>query len=210
MYGFADEVNDKLEIDISLSPKDYLFDVSNMKPGDWAPRELTIKNNGKKDFFYQMSISNEGDVKLFNELILEVEDQASIIYNGKLKDFDKLSDRMLAAGNSENITLTLRFPEHLGNAFQGLSTSFKVIFVAEGTENPSDPEDPGNSDKDPEKDADHVDGVINDGNSKGGSQLPNTSTNMYNFLFIGVALLVTGGLILLISKRRRSTHITKT
>lgn len=197
------------EIDISLSPTDVLFEVSNMKPGDWAPRELTIKNNGKQDFSYQMSISNEGDEKLFNELLLEITDKDSFIYDGKLVEFDVLPKRLLEATESEKLTITLRFPEHLGNEFQGLSTSFKLTFVAEGSENSINPEDPKNGDKNPVAN-DEVDGVINTGDDHtGGKQLPNTASNMFNYLVIGACLLIAGILISLNSKRKRKARISK-
>ena len=49
---FAEGENDKAEneIKINISPKDNLFDISNMKPGDWAPRSITVQNSGSKDF----------------------------------------------------------------------------------------------------------------------------------------------------------------
>ncbi|MBO1915115.1 hypothetical protein J4G37_61100, partial [Microvirga sp. 3-52] len=60
---FAEDDNDtkKKDIDITLSPKDTLFNISNMKPGDWAPRTITVKNSGSKDFTYQMESRNNGD-----------------------------------------------------------------------------------------------------------------------------------------------------
>src|SRR5690606_20386436 len=81
-HSLADSAEGKHDIDISLSPSDVLFDLKNMKPGDWAPRTLTVNNKGKLDFEYQMSISNEGDDMLFNELVLEVADGNNELWNG--------------------------------------------------------------------------------------------------------------------------------
>ena len=64
--------SDQKDIDIELSPKGALFNISNMKPGDWASRNLTVKNEGGKDFNYNMQVKNDGDKKLFNELLLEI------------------------------------------------------------------------------------------------------------------------------------------
>lgn len=131
----ADEksATNKKEVDISLSSKDNLFDISNMKPGDWAPRTLTVKNTGSKDFVYQMQVRNSGGEKLFNELLLEIKAGETELYQGKLASFKSLSERDLVSGSEENLEITIRFPEHLGNDFQGQSAEFVFDFTAEGT-----------------------------------------------------------------------------
>lgn len=133
----ADEKSntDKNEINISLSPNDTLFDVSNMKPGDWAPRTITIANSGTQDFVYHMQVRNSGEEeKLFNELLLEIKAGEMELYQGKLAAFTSLSERDLTSGSEENLDITIRFPEHLGNDFQGLSAAFVFDFTAEGTD----------------------------------------------------------------------------
>ena len=47
----ADGENENNETDLGLSilPKENLFDISNMKPGDWAPRTITVQSSGSKD-----------------------------------------------------------------------------------------------------------------------------------------------------------------
>lgn len=255
------------EVDISLSPSGELFDVHNMKPGDWAPRDITIKNMGKKDFTYQMFIQNEGEEKLFYEFILEVQSMDNMIYNGRLAEFEGFPKRFLAREQSEKLTITLRFPEHLGNEFQGHGADFTITFVAEagGDNTPTPPGDPGEEDpgedpgenpgeedpgedpgenpgedpgddsggdpgeEDPDddggntpvdndsnddagkgtddKDMEQVSGSINNGNSSGGSELPNTAADMYNYLFIGGYLLLAGVIILLVSKRKKSVNV---
>ena len=127
---FADGENDtdKNDIDISISPKDTLFDISNMKPGDWAPRTITVKNSGNKDFVYQMQLQNNGEKKLFNELLLEIKADDKELYQGKLAAFKSLPARKLTSGNEENLDITIRFPEHLGNDFQGLDVSIYFHF----------------------------------------------------------------------------------
>ncbi|WP_051359538.1 TasA family protein [Paucisalibacillus globulus] len=220
IISFADDstnTDDKYDIDLSLSPGEVLFNIDNMKPGDWAPRDIVIKNNGKLDFEYQMSIKNEGAEKLYNELLLEIKDAKTTLYNGKLSDFDKLPPRFLKADNSEELELTIRFPEHLGNEFQGLGVNFLLQFVAEGSETPTNPEDPGEDNEQPggskddsdkgkggtDKDVENVSGVVNN-NSSGGGELPDTAANMFNLMIIGVYLLLAGALIWMISKRRKT------
>ncbi|MDY0404817.1 hypothetical protein P5G51_004845 [Virgibacillus sp. 179-BFC.A HS] len=51
------------EINITLFSKNFLFDVINMKPGDWAPRQITVNNSGSKDFAYHMQLRNDGEKK---------------------------------------------------------------------------------------------------------------------------------------------------
>src|SRR5690606_16402952 len=69
----------------------------------------------------------------FNELLLEISAEDTELYEGKLKDFTPFSARFIDSMDEEELTMTIRFPEHLGNEFQGLSTNFSFIFVAKGT-----------------------------------------------------------------------------
>ncbi|SET09029.1 Camelysin metallo-endopeptidase [Oceanobacillus limi] len=182
----ADESNSNQdsEIDISLNPSDVLFNVDNIKPGDWAPRTITVKNDGKMDFNYSMTVSNEGTDKLFNELVLEINDSTNELYSGKLADFDQLDVRELAASNEEELDITVKFPEHLGNEYQGLEVHFRFIFTAEGTEE---------ADTDEEDEESVGSNVGTDGDSGGiGSVLPDTASGMFNFLLIGSILLASG------------------
>lgn len=189
----ADENNsaDNQEINISLSPKEKLFDVSNMKPGDWAPRTLTVKNAGNKEFAYYMQLKNNGDVKLFNELLMEVKAGNEELYNGKLAAFTSLPARNLASGSEEKLDITIRFPEHLGNDFQGLQAAFVLNFTAEGKASASSQAitkariDSG------------------DASSSGGFKLPATSTNMFNILLFGSVLVVVAIAIMFVTYVRR-------
>ena len=175
--AFADE--EKKEIDITLSPKETLFDISNMKPGDWAPRTLTVINSGSKDFEYRMELQNNGDLKLFNELVLEVKSADQQLYDGKLADFTSMANRKLISGSEENLELTIRFPEHLGNDFQGVQSAFTFAFTAEG--------------KDQTAVSASTKGLIDSGNVKSsGFTLPATATNIFNLLLFGSILLIVG------------------
>ncbi|WP_188454451.1 hypothetical protein [Virgibacillus oceani] len=191
-HSVSGETNSESEIDIGITPSEYLFDIENMKPGDWAPREIVVQNNGLKEFKYVTTVQNEGgSKKLFNELLLEIEDGNGEIYNGKLTDFKGISPRTLAPSSDEKLTFTIRFPEELGNDFQGLSSNFLIIFTAEGNNSGTDEETSG--------------GVVggDDSFSGGGSKLPVTATNMFTYLLIGAALVVAGGIVLLLYRIRR-------
>lgn len=194
-YGEAN----KPEIKIDVSPKDSLFDVENMKPGDWAPRTVVVQNNGQMDFDYEVQLQHDGQQKLFNELTLEISDENGELFNGKLADFNSLELRSLAADHKEELEMTVRFPEHLGNEFQGLATNFTLLFIAKGQKGKID----------------HVSigGKVGSDTShkKGGSMIPTTATNMFNLIAIGLLFLVLGGLlvisrkIILIRKHRDHT-----
>ena len=186
----ADEnTTENNEINISLSPTGTLFDITNMKPGDWAPRTITVKNMGTKDFDYLMQLQNSGDKKLFNELLLEIKAGEQELYQGKLADFESLPIRKLATGNEENLDVTIRFPEHLGNEFQGLHASFDFIFTAEGND----------SEAETVTVQEVMIGKIDSSGSpmSGGPRLPDSTTNLVNFMLIGGALGV-GGIVLII------------
>ncbi|UJL45359.1 LPXTG cell wall anchor domain-containing protein [Virgibacillus sp. NKC19-16] len=184
------EEADKQEIAINIMPEDVLFDVPNMKPGDWAPRTIVIQNNGEMGFEYFTTLRNDsGSEKLFNELVLEVSDGEGELYNGKLAEFNTLSPRFLEPSSEEELHFTVRFPAHLGNEFQGLAAQFSLIFSAKGEQS----------------DTDEVisEGTIGSGDSysAGGSRLPDTATNMFNLLLIG-GLLLAAGVFLIVYNRK--------
>ncbi|MEK3952555.1 MULTISPECIES: hypothetical protein [Psychrobacillus] len=131
----AEDEKAENDLAISLSPNEKLFDITNMKPGDWAPRTLTVKNSGGADFVYQMQLQNSGEKKLFNELMVEIKAGDIELYQGKLAELKSLPERKLTSGTEENLDITIRFPEHLGNEFQGLSSAFVFSFTAEGKDN---------------------------------------------------------------------------
>jgi hypothetical protein len=82
------------EIDIATSPHKVIFDINNGKPGDTFTKVLKIQNNGTKDFNYLFT--NDfitGSEKIYNELELTVSDRSVEIYNGKLKDYEKLDSK---------------------------------------------------------------------------------------------------------------------
>ncbi|MYL60403.1 LPXTG cell wall anchor domain-containing protein [Virgibacillus halodenitrificans] len=177
------------ELAINVLPGDVLFNINNMKPGDWAPRTITVQNNGIKDFTYQMSLRNDGEEKLFNELLLEINDSKTVLYEGKLADFTKLSDRDLSTSKQEELEVTVIFPEYLGNEFQGLDAEFSILFSAEG--------------KTSQLAEVSVDGMIGSGNSQTQSFLPNTATGIFNLFLSGAVLLISGVFILLYKKWRK-------
>ena len=194
------------ELEINTTPNGILFNVENLKPGDWIPRNLTIKNDGKKDFKYTSKIGKSKSVKgLFEELELEVKKDTKVLYEGKFKDFKGFSPRELARGTEETLLFQVTMPEHLGNEFQNSAAEVEIIFLAEATGDPgTDNETPGSGDNNnsgggsnnspPSTDATVIPEKVN--------KLPNTATNNYNLLLIGALFLSTGSVILLWRYRR--------
>lgn len=172
------------EIDIATSPHKIFFNLSNLKPGDRITKILTVHNNGKQDFNYLFSNNFvTGSEKFYNELLLTVSDDDNVLYEGKLKDFQKLGVRSLKNGTQEKLVFTVDIPFELGNDFQGLGSEFQFKLYVEGT----------------------LGGVL----PVDGPKLPNTATGMFNLMAIG-AMLVIGGFILftLINKRRQDINPT--
>lgn len=194
------------DIEIKTTSHGYYFEVGNLKPGDWMPRDITILNQGKQDFRYTAQIGKKKSVKgLFEELDLLVKKNSDILFEGKLKDFEAFTPRKLAKGSSEQLFFQVSMPYNLGNAFQDSSAEVEIIFLAEALTDPSDP--PGDGEPSDEsndegaKPGDSKDNiVINPEMTK--NLLPNTATNTYNLLLIGGLLLGTGSVLILVFYRR--------
>jgi LPXTG-motif cell wall-anchored protein len=144
-------------IEITTSPTDYLFKMTNLKPGDTGTRILTIKNTGNQNYDYSVRAQKrDGSEKFYKQLLLEVKDNSTVLYNGKLSEFTSMNERYLAHHTQEDLTFTIEFPWESGNEFQGLSTEVELIFYAEGQNNPPDPPDDGDP-PDPPDDGDPPD-----------------------------------------------------
>lgn len=182
-------------IDINTLQHGYSFEVSNLKPGDWIPRNITVANDGKYDFKYTVRLGETKSIKgLLEELDFLISKGSVILYEGKVKDFKGFSPRELSAGSKEELLFQVTMPYEIGNEFQGSSAELKIIFLAEGKEDNTvihpDP-DKGN----PDTDAVVTPEIVN--------KLPNTATNYYNLLFIGGLLICLGGTISYILFRRK-------
>ncbi|WP_144475257.1 LPXTG cell wall anchor domain-containing protein [Cytobacillus oceanisediminis] len=182
-------------IDINTLQHGYSFEVSNLKPGDWIPRDITVTNDGQFDFKYTVRLGETKSKKgLLDELEFLISQGSVVLYEGKVKGFKGLSPRELAAGSKEDLFFQVTMPYELGNEFQGSSAELEIIFLAEGKEDNTeihpDP-DKGN----PDTDAVVTPEIVN--------KLPNTATNNYNLLFVGGLLICLGGTMSYLLFRRK-------
>lgn len=126
--------NETDEHKINLSPDKYLFDLTNIKPGDTAARILTIQNREDTNFTYiSKSKFLSGSEKLYNEFLLKVWDTKEVLYSGKLSEFDGFKPRHLPSKSQEDLKFEVTFPYELGNEFQGLAFDFELRFVIENS-----------------------------------------------------------------------------
>lgn len=181
-FSETDLYIEERDLDISTSPYEVFFNVSNLKPGDKISKVLTVSNSGIQDFNY--IFTNKfitGSQKFYNELQLHVEGKEGSIFKGYLKDFEKLDPRSLNSGLSEELVFTVEIPYELGNEFQGLGSEFQFKLYVEGT----------------------LGGVLPVDN-----RLPVTATEVLNFILIGVALLATGTILFIYNKRKKKDSST--
>ncbi|MGM7701342.1 LPXTG cell wall anchor domain-containing protein [Pseudalkalibacillus sp. Hm43] len=136
-------------LDISTSPASYLFDLQNLKPGDWAERKLVVSNDGNIDFDYRtLAKFKDGSKKLYDQLDLKIEDQTGVVlFEDKLYKFDQLTERKLDHHHTDEFVVTVTFPSESGNEFQGLGTTFELEFSAQATKEEVPTQEP----KDPDK-----------------------------------------------------------
>jgi LPXTG-motif cell wall-anchored protein len=170
-------------IELITSPGYVLFDLSNIKPGDSVTRELVITNNRTEDIKYITSCNFlTGSELFYRKLDLIIEDKSKTLYDGKLSKFNKLELGLLESKQYEKLTFYIKIPIDLGNEYQGLKTGFQFKFYIEGT----------------------LGGIL----PADGPKLPETGSNMFNYLVAGTVLVITGLLIqYFIIKRKKSDSI---
>lgn len=191
----AESIEDEVVID--RYPEEAIFKLENMKPGDTAYRTLIIQNNHDRDLLYTMQLVNLGEEKLYNELLLRITYKDEIVFYGKLKDYTGVIDRPLSSNTEELVEFDLKFPEELGNEYQGLLAEFLLEFTARAA-----------------SDSGIVGGVATgsgnpisgaDGNGSSGITggiLPQTATSIFTYLLIGGVLLIIGGTASYLSKKK--------
>ncbi|WP_071458510.1 LPXTG cell wall anchor domain-containing protein [Bacillus massilinigeriensis] len=174
---------DSQEIDISTDAGKVLFDLGNIKPGDWAERDITLMNTGRQDSTYITSVELEsGSQKLYDNLVLKVYGKGGKVFEGTLGEFKKLNPRMVKSREAENLILKMEMPWELGNEYQGLGCNVAIKFNVEGTMGGMLPQD--------------------------GMKLPNTATGIFNMLAAGILFSLGGGAMYLYYLRRKKQAIS--
>ncbi|MBS4215971.1 LPXTG cell wall anchor domain-containing protein [Neobacillus rhizophilus] len=165
-------------LNLTVDPQKVLFDIRNVKPGDSFPRKIAVMNKGNNGFKY--IVTNKfitGSKEFYDRLILKIEDGTKVVYEGNLKDFEKLDPRLLKSKSKEDLYFYITVPYELDNKYQGLNCEFQLKFYVEGTLGGALPAD--------------------------GPRLPATGTNMFNFLVAGITLVLAGGTLQFIKSRRK-------
>lgn len=134
-------VGETKEVDIGNGPENsefpnYLFNISNLKPGDTATRTLAVSNNGLRDFSYSAKIKNvSGDEEFLNTLRLEVTDGNVTFYDGPVgtSESQLFAQRPLSVDSGETLQFLVVFPntEENQNHLQGDEAQFVLELVAE-------------------------------------------------------------------------------
>lgn len=149
----------ELDISTSASLNGYIFEVGNLKPGDWMPRNITIINEGKKDFKYTavvgekksiigkiFGVSKKGLLEVLDLEVREGNKTGNVLYQGKLEDFTGFPPRYLSTGSSETLFFEVRMPYDTGNEYQDASAEVEIKFLAEIVTNGEDDNGGGNDD----------------------------------------------------------------
>jgi LPXTG-motif cell wall-anchored protein len=171
--GYAEDQ----DIVIQTLPEKEFLNLHDMAPGKSESQKITVQNNGRNDFNYSAIFKlNSGSAELFNVLQLKVLKDDKILFDGNMKDFKTLDSRKLNSHTHEELTFTVSVPTEIGNDFQGLSSEVEITFSAQSM----------------------LDGVI-----AGDSILPNTGTNIFNYLLIGIAAIISGWILQIYFLKKR-------
>jgi hypothetical protein len=125
----ADE--SEYEVDISTTPGEFLFNVKNMKPGDWSTSTLEVKK-WRQPWFPISSHQESGDYYLYNQFLVRVSDSEGLLYEGRLSDFSAFPLGTIAAKGSNTLTFIVELPYKTGNKVQGKTTSVTFALNAVG------------------------------------------------------------------------------
>lgn len=112
-----------------------LFNIQNLYPGQppvEAKQPLKIKNTGGSEFECTISsILTKGDMRLFNILKLNINDEeGKSVYYGNLKDLNQFPLGKIGPKSSKIYNFILELPIDVDNSYQALSTSFGFEVVA--------------------------------------------------------------------------------
>ncbi|MET3684201.1 LPXTG-motif cell wall-anchored protein [Alkalibacillus flavidus] len=116
---------------ISVTPESVLFDIDQLKPGDYMTDTIAVQNETDQPLSVEVG-SNfiSGSDKLYNQFRLTVSnDDGEVVFDGRLADFDGVEGFAVNASESSDYTLRVLFPESSDNAYQGLRVKFNLTFA---------------------------------------------------------------------------------
>lgn len=177
--------NKLVEINGDFTKKGILFELDNLKPGDYGERKITIKNNRNKEILYDFQVLHvDGSEKLLHEFKLLIKQNDAILFDDKLVHFSSINDLPLKVNEEHNILLSFEFPSEAGNEFQGLhaEASFNIIAHDNLISDTSSLH------------------FLSDSSPPMNTTLPQTATTLFSLLFIGSILLFLGMFIFLYRK----------
>lgn len=195
--GFADQQ----EVEIKTVPENQLFSLENLAPGQVEEKDIIVQNIGKQDFHYQTFVKYKlGSKQLYQMLDLTImTNDGEILFQGKLKDFSSLKGRTIEKNKDERLTIKIGLPSEAGNEFQSLDCVVDFQFLADS--------EPAIANTNSNTITNSNSNVSND-NSSLRPDLPNTATNIYNYIAAGTFLIVIGFLLnLYFTKRQKFEKI---
>lgn len=164
---------------IDSLPDQMLFQIENMKPGDWSTETYIVSNNRQEKAHYVLtSRFSGGSEKLYNQLQLTVNQGEDKLFQGELPAFHDFDIKTLDTGEVAQFEFRIDFPSGLGNEFQGLVTHFDILVQAEDR--------------------------LEDTAVFHNNRLPNTASMIFIYLFIGAVFLLAG-IVLLLSRIKKQT-----
>jgi hypothetical protein len=125
------------EVDIVTDPTDYLFQLSNMRPGDSVSKSLTLTNTGSRNLSYFTEIEYKSGLREFIEsLQLKIDDtRGDNLYSGTLLNLntESFAMRYLPVMAEDLLEFTITFPDtgEVQNHLQNKTVIFELSLKAE-------------------------------------------------------------------------------
>ncbi|WP_367018116.1 TasA family protein [Priestia koreensis] len=122
-------------LDMAISPS-AVFNISNMVPGDFATKTVTVQNTGSVDFTYVVGAINTGNTNLWTDktygLQVEIKKGVTTYYSGPVSDVsaNPASPLSLSVGQNDVLTIKVTLPTLADNTFQTLTEVITFTFQA--------------------------------------------------------------------------------
>ncbi|WP_130806325.1 hypothetical protein [Senegalia massiliensis] len=119
------------------SSREKFFDFQILNPGDIKKGSITLKNDYEYPFNLYMKAERIGEidsVDLLNQLILQINYDGELIFEGSMNNFAKENIYLgkLEMGDVQKLDATVKLPgPETGNEFQGKKVDVKWIFTAQ-------------------------------------------------------------------------------